>query len=175
MEQGRLYWPGADDDGFGYALTPYAMGQACSEARHARRVLRQVPHPPTGRPVQPPGAARPGKPSRVWRAWDESTARESAVGEKWTLRAKDSTIRGVLSARYEKLDNRQLLDALLSGSGGHGPRGEALQPHGGELPPAAHRPAHEPARLPWRPAHRRHPPLQQRGGAASRHRGRLHL
>ena len=31
MQEGRLYWPGADDDGMGYALTPYAMGQACQK------------------------------------------------------------------------------------------------------------------------------------------------
>ena len=31
MQHGRIYWPGADDDGFGFALSPWAMGQACTK------------------------------------------------------------------------------------------------------------------------------------------------
>ena len=113
MEQGRLYWPGADDDGFGYALTPYAMGQACAKLGMPAGYFAKCPTKlqddqfnwwKTLEGVEGMGRRRPGGDSP----------------ERWTLRAKDSTIRGVLSARYEKLDNRQLLDALLPAVAGMG-------------------------------------------------------
>ena len=53
-----------------------------------------------------------------WNFWKgiDRRERKRAGGdgeERWTIRGKNSTIRGVLSARYEKLDNHQLLEALV--------------------------------------------------------------
>lgn len=107
MQDGRLYWPGAEDDGFGYALTPYAMGQACQKLGM-----------PAGYFAKCPTRLQDDQ-FNHWRAL-EGVERKKITGEQWTLRAKNSTVRGVLSARYEKLDNRQLLQALLPAIAGCG-------------------------------------------------------
>ncbi|MGC4044860.1 MAG: DUF932 domain-containing protein [Armatimonas sp.] len=109
LHEGRLYWPGADDDGFGFALTPYAMGQACQKLGMPAAYFARCPK------------SLQDDQFNHWRSV-ERKERQKAGGdgeERWTLRAKNSNIRGVLSARYEKLDNHQLLEALvpaLSGS-----------------------------------------------------------
>lgn len=109
LHEGRLYWPGADDDGFGFALTPYAMGQACQKLGMPAAYFARCP-----KKLQ-------DDQFNHWRGIDQRE-RKKAGGDaeaRWTLRAKNSTVRGVLSARYEKLDNHQLLEALmpaLSGS-----------------------------------------------------------
>lgn len=109
LHEGRLYWPGADDDGFGFALSPFAMGQACQKLGMPSAYFARCP-----KKLQ-------DDQFNHWRSVEKKD-RQKAGGdgdERWTLRAKNSTIRGVLSARYEKLDNHQLLGALvpaLSGS-----------------------------------------------------------
>lgn len=110
MQDGRLYWPGAEDDGFGYALTPYATGQACQKLSM-----------PAGYFAKCPTKLQDDQ-FNHWRSLEgiERKRPEGSGPERWTLRAKNSTIRGVLSARYEKLDNRQLLEALLPAVAGMG-------------------------------------------------------
>ncbi|MBB6053949.1 DUF932 domain-containing protein [Armatimonas rosea] len=110
MQHGRLYWPGADDDGFGFALSPWAMGQACTKL---------------GMPAAYFGRCPKELQDTQWNFWKgiPEELRKKAGGDggqQWTIRAKNSEVRGVLSARYEKLDNRQLLNALLPAIAGSG-------------------------------------------------------
>ena len=103
MHQSRLYWPGADDDSFGFALTPWAMTQACTKLG--------LPSAYFGRCPKELQDAQ----FNHWRGLPEELRKKNGGdgGDRWTIRAKNLEVRGVLSARYEKLDNRQLLSALL--------------------------------------------------------------
>ncbi|WP_309707561.1 DUF932 domain-containing protein [Armatimonas sp.] len=103
MQNGRIYWPGADDDGFGFALTPWAMGQACTKLGMPAAYFGRCP-----KELQ-------DAQFNHWRGLPEDLRKKAGGdgGQQWTVRAKGATVRGVLSARYEKLDNRQLLNALL--------------------------------------------------------------
>ena len=103
MQHSRLYWPGADDDGFGFALTPWAMGQACTRLGI-----------PTGYFAKCPKELQDSQWNH-WRGLPEELRKKAGGdgGDRWTIRAKGAKVRGVLSARYEKLDNRQLVSALL--------------------------------------------------------------
>ena len=103
LQNGRLYWPGADDDSFGFAMSPWAMGQACTKLGMPAGYFGRCP------------AHLQDAQFTHWRTLEE-TERKKAGGDggtHWTLRAKNLNVRGVLSARYEKLDNRQLVNALL--------------------------------------------------------------
>lgn len=103
MQQGRLFWPGSDDDGLGLVPTPWATAQACGRL---------------GIPVGYFNRCPTNLQDAQWNHWcqDEETLRrtspDDAQAAKWTVRAKDAQVRGVLSARYDKLDNRQLMEAL---------------------------------------------------------------
>lgn len=105
MQHGRLSWPGADDDGLGFALTPWATSQACGRLGIPVGYFQKCPT---------------NLKDAQFNHWsrDEETLRKSGADDpdaaRWTIRAKDATVRGVLSARYDKLDNRQLVDALLT-------------------------------------------------------------
>ena len=103
MQHGRIYWPGADDDGFGFALSPWAMGQACTKLGMPAAYFGRCP-----KELQ-------DAQFNHWRGLPEELRKKAGGdgGQQWTVRAKGATVRGVLSARYEKLDNRQLLSALL--------------------------------------------------------------
>lgn len=98
LHHGRLTWPGADDDGFGFSLTPWATAQACTRLGI-----------PTAYYVKCPFELQ----DQQFCFWKDQLGRAA-----WTLRAKDTSIRGVLSERYEKLDNRQLLEALMTALAG---------------------------------------------------------
>jgi hypothetical protein len=104
LRHGRLFVPGADDDGFGLALSPWATGQACQRLGVPSAYFNRCP--PDLRDSQ----------FNHWKH-DEATLRKVSPDDpdaaSWLVRAKDCTARGVLSARYEKLDNRQLVEALL--------------------------------------------------------------
>ena len=103
LQSGRLYFPGADDDGFGFALSPWAMGQACTRLGMPAAYFAKCPPELQDRQFN------------YWRSLDEEARKKAGGdgGDTWTIRAKNATVRGVLSARYEKLDNRQLVNALL--------------------------------------------------------------
>jgi hypothetical protein len=103
LHEGRLYWPGADDDGFGFALSPYAMGQACQKLGMPTAYFTRCP------------TDLQDSQFNHWRSADRRERRKAGGDgeERWTIRGKHSTIRGVLSSRYEKLDNHQLLEALV--------------------------------------------------------------
>lgn len=110
MHQSRLYWPGADDDSFGFALTPWAMGQACTKLGMPTAYFGRCP-----KELQ-------DAQWNHWRSIPEELRKKNGGdgGDRWTIRAKNLEVRGVLSARYEKLDNRQLLSALLPAIAGSG-------------------------------------------------------
>lgn len=104
LQYGRLFVPGADDDGMGFALTPWATAQACQRLGIPSGYFNRCPTP-----LQ----------DAQWNHWirDEETLRRISADDpdaaRWTIRARNATVRGVLSSRYEKLDNRQLMEALL--------------------------------------------------------------
>jgi hypothetical protein len=106
MQYGRLFLPGADDDGMGFALTPWATAQACGKLGIPVGYFSRCP--PDLQDAQ----------FNHWRQQEETLRKIAANAEvkyaaKWTVRAKNAPVRGVLSARYDKLDNRQLMEALL--------------------------------------------------------------
>jgi hypothetical protein len=106
LHQGRLFVPGADDDGMGFALTAWAMGQACQRLGIPTAYFHRCP--PDLQDAQ----------FNHWRMQEDTLRKIAASAQdpdagKWTVRAKNATVRGVLSSRYQKLDNRQLVEALL--------------------------------------------------------------
>jgi hypothetical protein len=114
LQHGRLFLPGADDDGMGFALTAWATAQACGKLGIPVGYFNRCP------------TELQDAQFNHWRQQEETLRKIAASAEakdaaKWTVRVKNAMVRGVLSARYDKLDNRQLLDALLpvvSRSGG---------------------------------------------------------
>jgi hypothetical protein len=106
LQHGRLFWPGADDDGMGFALTAWATAQACGKLGIPTAYFNRCP--PDLQDAQ----------FNHWRQQEEVLRKIAATAEepdaaKWMVRAKHATVRGVLSAKYERLDNRQLIEALL--------------------------------------------------------------
>lgn len=104
LHGGRLFVPNADDDGFGLALTPWATMQACQRLGIPTAYFNRCP------------TRLKDDQFNHWRG-DEDTLKRTSPDDpdsaSWLIRAKDSTTRGVLSARYQKLDNGQVMDALL--------------------------------------------------------------
>lgn len=104
LHKGRLFVPHADDDGAGLALSPWATMQACQRLGIPTAYFNRCP------------VSLRDDQFNHWKA-DEETLLRSSPGESeaasWLVRAKGSTVRGVLSARYEKFDNRQVVEALL--------------------------------------------------------------
>jgi hypothetical protein len=104
LYRGRLFVPGADDDGFGLALSPWATGQACQRLGVPTAYFNRCPTDLQDRQFN------------HWKS-DEAALRRVSPDDpdsaSWLVRAKDATARGVLSARYERLDNRQVVEALL--------------------------------------------------------------
>ena len=83
-------------------------------AQHADCVLSPLPHAPAGRPSEPLAASRAsggGQGSGKKASRTARTARTSR--DRWFLRAKNDVLRGALSERYTRLDNADLLTALL--------------------------------------------------------------
>ncbi len=110
LRHGRLHFPHAASDGFDMGLTPtpWATAQACAKLGIPSGYFRKCP------------AELRDANFNHW-VQQEETLRTLTQGDKeaaegssqWLLRAKGSTLRGVLSPKYAKLDNRQFLDALM--------------------------------------------------------------
>jgi len=107
LHGGRLVFPHAQDTGFeqGLSLTPWAMNQACQKLGIPAGYFRKCP---------------PALQDQQFNYWNQSdeVGRQFAKADTdpdqaWLLRAKGSTLRGVLSSRYARLDNAALLDTLL--------------------------------------------------------------
>lgn len=104
LQNGRLFVPNADDDGFGFAMSPWATMQACQRLGIPTAYFNRCP------------TDLRDSQFNHWRGDEETLKRTSADdpdAASWLVRAKEYTVRGVLSARYEKLDNRAVIDALL--------------------------------------------------------------
>ncbi len=104
---GRLMFPDATSDGHdnGLALSPWAMAQACTKLGLPTAYFKRCP------------AHLQDANFNYWNQTQEVARQLSKSDvdpdEAWLLRAKGGTVRGVLSPRYAKLDNRQLMDTLL--------------------------------------------------------------
>lgn len=107
LHQGRLISPETGDNGFdtGLAMTPWATSQACQQLGIPAGYFKKCP-------INLQDAQ-----FNYWnrnREIDRQMGRpESAPDETWMLRCKAGSLRGVLSPKYAKLDNRQLMEALL--------------------------------------------------------------
>lgn len=104
---GRLFFPQAQNDGYdtGLAFSPWAMGQACQKLGMPTAYFKRCP--PALQDAQFNHWARMAHIGR------EFTRADHEREEAWTLRCKNGSVRGVLSPKYGKLDNAQLLQALL--------------------------------------------------------------
>jgi hypothetical protein len=103
LQYGRLFVPGADDDGMGFAFTPWAIAQACGKLGIPAAYFSRCP------------ANLQDAQFNHWRLQEEVLRKiaGSSDAARWLVRAKNATVRSVLSAKYDKLDNRQLVEALL--------------------------------------------------------------
>jgi hypothetical protein len=89
----------------GLSLTTWATGQACTKLGIPAAYFRKCPQE-----LQ----------DNNWNHWASRigdanflTKGDAEAEEFWTLRAKGSTVRGVLSQKYTKLDNTQVMEALV--------------------------------------------------------------
>jgi hypothetical protein len=107
LQNGRVIFPQATADGYdmGLSLTPWATGQACTKLGIPAAYFRKCPQE-----LQ----------DSNWNYWASRvgdvgylTKSDQEAEEFWTLRAKGSTVRGVLSQKYTKLDNTQVMEALV--------------------------------------------------------------
>jgi hypothetical protein len=107
LHQGRLVFPEASEQGYdsGLALTPWATSQACQQLGLPAAYFKRCP------------AFLKDQNFNYWqRFYDVGHQLGKADQEPdaaWMLRCKGGAVRGILSPRYAKLDNRQLLDALF--------------------------------------------------------------
>lgn len=104
LHGGRLIFPEAQDRGFelGLTPTPWARMQMCQKLGIPTAYFKRCPAH-----LQ----------DAQFNHWKEHPAESEAADSPnrdsaWLLRAKDSLVRGVLSERYARLDNAQVLDAL---------------------------------------------------------------
>ena len=104
---GRLYFPQAvsNDREGGLAFSPWSLAQACQKLGIPTAYFKRCP--PALQDAQFNHFAQHLHIGREFRRADHQAE------EAWTLRCKGANVRGVLSAKYAKLDNVQLLDALL--------------------------------------------------------------
>ena len=103
---GRLHFPQAasNDCEGGLAFSPWSLAQACQKLGIPTAYFKRCP--PALQDAQFNHFAQHLHIGREFRRADHQTE------EAWTLRCKGGNVRGVLSPRYTKLDNAQLLDAL---------------------------------------------------------------
>jgi Domain of unknown function (DUF932) len=107
LNNGRVIFPQATADGYdmGLSLTAWATGQACTKLGIPAAYFRKCPQE-----LQDSNwnhwASRVGEAGYL-------TKSDQEAEEFWTLRAKGSTVRGVLSQKYTKLDNTQVMEALV--------------------------------------------------------------
>ena len=107
MSWGRVSFPQAQADGFdsGLTLSPWAMGQACQKLGIPTAYFKKCPA--DLQDAQFNHWARNLHIGREFRRAD------SDPEEAWTIRCKGTNVRGVLSPKYGRFDNAQLLDALF--------------------------------------------------------------
>jgi hypothetical protein len=107
MHQGRLIFPQATSDGYdgGLALSPWAMAQACTRLGLPTAYFKRCPAH-----LQDANFNHWNQSHEVLRQFSKA---DVDPDEAWLLRVKGATVRGVLSPRYARLDNRQLMDTLL--------------------------------------------------------------
>ena len=110
LQQGRLLWPEASINGYdgGLAFSEWAMSQACQRLGMPSGYFKKCP--PHLQDSQ----------FNWWKDHEEAQQRalanledESGSATSWMIRSKGTLVRGVLSPRYARLDNRQVLDTLL--------------------------------------------------------------
>lgn len=103
MRHGRLEFPQAQEDGYdnGLYLSPWALSQACQKIRVPAAYFRRCPAD-----LQDMQFNYWIKQQEMWRHLAEQPE------EAWLIRSKGTVIRGVLSPRYTKLDNANLLSTL---------------------------------------------------------------
>ena len=111
MDWGRLNSP-LIENGTGLALSGYAQGQVCARLDMPAPYFRKCP------------SHLQDAQFNHWNGQREigfhMKAGDRDPEDAWLLRAKGDTLRGVLSPRDAKLDNRQLLEALLPALHGKG-------------------------------------------------------
>ena len=107
LVSGRLHFPQAGSNDFegGLAFSPWSLAQACQKLGIPTAYFKRCP--PALQDAQFNHFAQHLHIGR------ELSRADHQAEEAWTIRCKGANVRGVLSARYAKLDNVQLLDALL--------------------------------------------------------------
>ena len=107
LHNGRLMFPQAASDGYdeGLSLSPWAMAQACQKLGLPTAYFKKCPHH-----LQDANFNYWNRTQEVARQLSKA---DVDPDETWLLRAKGGTVRGVLSPRYSRLDNKQLMDTLF--------------------------------------------------------------
>jgi hypothetical protein len=107
LHHGRLCFPQAEQDGHdqGLALTPWALGQACQKLGLPTPYIRRCPPR-----LQDENFNHWMRTHEIGRQLGKADRDPDAA---WLIRARGGTARGILTPRYAKLDNKQLLEALL--------------------------------------------------------------
>jgi len=108
LQHGRLWFPQATGEGhdMGLALSDWATSQACQRLGMPAGYFKRCPiH------LQDAQFNHWAMMEQSYRSGDGDDS--STPSGSWLLRSKGATVRGVLSPRYQKLDNRQVLDSLL--------------------------------------------------------------
>lgn len=107
MHHGRLWLPDSQADGFdaGLAMSEWATAQACQKLGIPGGYFKKCPN---------------FLKDAQWNHWVQReenlrslTMSDDEASVDWMLRTKGSLVRGVLSPKYAKLDNSQVLDTLL--------------------------------------------------------------
>jgi hypothetical protein len=104
LHRGRLTFPQATSDGYdqGLTLTPWATAQLCQWLGLPAAYVKRCPPDLQDANVN------------YWLRTGEIGGRNDPDPDpEWLLRAKGATVRAVLSPKYSRLDNAQLLSALL--------------------------------------------------------------
>lgn len=115
MDRGTLLLPSECEGDYppSVTLSPWATAQACTRLGIPTAYFRRCPTPLQD--AQFNHWAWKGNGIHEDGDWDdepEAPPTQGEVPERWLLRAKAGQVRGILSQRYVRLDNRQLLDCL---------------------------------------------------------------
>jgi len=115
MDRGTLLLPSEYEGDYPPAMTlsPWATAQACTRLGIPTAYFRRCPLPLQD--AQFNHWAWKGNGIHEDGTWDdepEAPPTQGEAPERWLLRAKEGQVRGILSQRYVRLDNHQLLDCL---------------------------------------------------------------
>jgi hypothetical protein len=107
LHQGRLVFPQAQADGHseGLTLTPWALSQACQKLGLPTQYIKRCPPR-----LQDENFNHWNRMDEIGRQLGKADRDPDAA---WLVRARGGTARGVLTPKYARLDNTQLLDALF--------------------------------------------------------------